>query len=242
MSLIIQKFGGSSMADAAKIQKISEIITRSYDAGDDVVAVLSAQGDTTDILLGKAKEIDPECSGRELDALLSSGEQISTALTALCLQKKGYPVISLTGWQAGIHTTGTFSSASITEIDTAVIEEHLAQRQIVIIAGFQGVDEEGNITTLGRGGSDTTAVALAAYLKADICQFYKDVDGVYTTDPHRDASAEKIQQISYDNMLQLIHSGAQVLHDQSVIMAKEYGIALEVRSTFTGAPGTIVNK
>jgi aspartate kinase len=242
MSLIIQKFGGSSLADAAHIQKISEIIARNYNAGDDVVVVLSAQGDTTDFLIHKAKEIDPECSGRELDALLSTGEQVSIALTALCLQKKGYPAISLTGWQSGIHTNSSYGSATITRIDTSIIEAHLSQHRIVVIAGFQGVDVEDNITTLGRGGSDTTAVALAAYLKADICQFYKDVDGVYTTDPHRDASAEKIKEISYDNMLKLIHSGAQVLHDQSVILAKQYGISLEVRSSFTGAPGTIINK
>ena len=241
MALIVQKFGGSSVADTEKIRNICNIIAKAYDEGNQVVAVLSAQGDTTDDLIEKAKNINPCAPAREMDMLLSTGEQISVALAAMCMHNMGYPVISLTGWQAGIRTTSEHSCAKIFDVEQNVIRRELNQSRIVLVAGFQGVDTSGNITTLGRGGSDTTAVSLAAWLKADVCQIYTDVNGVYTADPRMDSNATKLDDMSYDELLKLIRKGAQVMHEQSVITAKEFGVEFEVRSSFTGVSGTIVH-
>ena len=242
MALIVQKFGGSSVADAAKIQNVSNIITRTYDAGNDVVVVLSAQGDTTDDLIEKAMEINPDASKREMDVLLSTGEQISIALAAMCIEKMGYPVISLTGWQVGMETSSDYSRARIRKVEGSRIRKELDKHRIVLVAGFQGINRYGDITTLGRGGSDTTAVALAVALKADLCQIYTDVDGVYTADPRIVPNAKKLDAITYDEMLELASLGAQVLHNRSVELAKRYQIELEVLSSFTGNPGTIVKE
>lgn len=241
MALIVQKFGGSSVADTEKIRNICNIIAKAYDASNQVVAVLSAQGDTTDDLMEMAKDINPCAPAREMDMLLSAGEQISVALAAMCMDNMGYPAVSLTGWQAGIRTTSEHSCAKICDVEYDLIRRELKQSRIVFVAGFQGVDCHGNITTLGRGGSDTTAVSLAAALKADVCQIYTDVDGIYTADPRMEPNATKLDEITYAEMLKLIHNGAQVLHEQSVITAREFGIELEVLSSFTGAPGTIVH-
>ena len=240
MALIVQKFGGSSVANAERIQKICNIIAKTFDEGNDVVVVLSAQGDTTDDLLKKACEINPDSSKREMDMLLSTGEQISIALAAMCLERMHYPAISLTGWQAGIRTDSKHSSARIQRIEGSGIRKEIAKHRIVLVAGFQGIDCYGNITTLGRGGSDTTAVALAVALKADLCQIYTDVDGVYTADPRKETNAKKLDEISYDDMLRMASQGAQVLHDRSVSLAKKHGIELEVLSSFSGKPGTLV--
>ena len=242
MALIVQKFGGSSVADAAKIQNVANIITRTYDAGNDVVVVLSAQGDTTDDLIEKANEINPDASKREMDVLLSTGEQISIALAAMCIEKMGYPVISLTGWQVGMETSSDYSRARIRKVEGSRIRKELDKHRIVLVAGFQGINRYGDITTLGRGGSDTTAVALAVALKADLCQIYTDVDGVYTADPRIVPNAKKLDAITYDEMLELASLGAQVLHNRSVELAKRYQIELEVLSSFTGNPGTIVKE
>ena len=242
MALIVQKFGGSSVADATKIQNVSNIITRTYDAGNDVVVVLSAQGDTTDDLIEKAMEINPDASKREMDVLLSTGEQISIALAAMRIEKMGYPVISLTGWQVGMETSSDYSRARIRKVEGSRIRKELDKHRIVLVAGFQGINRYGDITTLGRGGSDTTAVALAVALKADLCQIYTDVDGVYTADPRIVPNAKKLDAITYDEMLELASLGAQVLHNRSVELAKRYQIELEVLSSFTGNPGTIVKE
>ena len=242
MALIVQKFGGSSVADAARIQNVSNIITKTYDAGNDVVVVLSAQGDTTDDLIEKANEINPNGSKREMDVLLSTGEQISIALCAMCIEKMGYPVISLTGWQVGMETSSSYSSARIRKVEGSRIRKELDKHRIVLVAGFQGINKYGDITTLGRGGSDTTAVALAVALKADLCQIYTDVDGVYTADPRIVPTARKLDEITYDEMLELASLGAQVLHNRSVELAKHYQIELEVLSSFSGNPGTIVKE
>ncbi len=242
MALIVQKFGGSSVADAAKIQNVSNIITRTYDAGNDVVVVLSAQGDTTDDLIEKANEINPNGSKREMDVLLSTGEQISIALCAMCIEKMGYPVISLTGWQVGMETSSSYSSARIRKVEGSRIRKELDKHRIVLVAGFQGINKYGDITTLGRGGSDTTAVALAVALKADLCQIYTDVDGVYTADPRYVKGARKLDEITFDEMLELASLGAQVLHNRSVEMAKRYNVNLEVLSSLTGNPGTKVKE
>ena len=242
MALIVQKFGGSSVADAARIQNVSNIITKTYDAGNDVVVVLSAQGDTTDDLIEKAREINPNGSKREMDVLLSTGEQISIALCAMCIEKMGYPVISLTGWQVGMETSSSYSAARIRKVEGSRIRKELDKHRIVLVAGFQGINKYGDITTLGRGGSDTTAVALAVALKADLCQIYTDVDGVYTADPRIVPNARKLNEITYDEMLELASLGAQVLHNRSVELAKCYQIELEVLSSFSGNPGTIVKE
>ncbi len=242
MALIVQKFGGSSVADAAKLQNVCNVITRTYDAGNDVVVVLSAQGDTTDDLIEKAKEINPNASKREMDMLLSTGEQISISLAAMCLEKMGYPAVSLTGWQVGMRTNSDYSSARIRKVDGDRIREELDKHRIVLVAGFQGINRFGDVTTLGRGGSDTTAVALAVALKADLCQIYTDVDGVYTSDPRLVPTAKKLDAITYDEMLELASLGAQVLHNRSVELAKHYGMEMEVLSSFSGNPGTIVKE
>lgn len=240
MGLIVQKFGGTSVADAERLRNVAKIITDTYKAGNQVVAVLSAQGDTTDDLIEKAKEINPEGSNREMDMLLSTGEQISVALCAMAIEALGYPVVSLTGWQAGVLTDTAAKNARIKKIDTERLEAELDQKRIVIVTGFQGVDRNQNITTLGRGGSDTSAVALAAVLEADLCQIYTDVDGVYTADPRHVKGARKLDEVTYNEMLELATLGAQVLHNRSVELAKKYNVKLEVLSSFTGHPGTKV--
>ena len=240
--LIVQKFGGSSVADAEKIRRVAGIIAESYDAGHDMVVVLSAQGDTTDDLLEKAAEINARPSKRELDMLLSTGEQISIALMAMCLEKMHYPVVSLTGWQIGMRTNSQYGNARIYSVSTERIRAELDKRRIVIVAGFQGINKMEDVTTLGRGGSDTTAVAVAAALHADRCQIFTDVEGVYTADPRKVPGAKKLDEITYDEMLELASLGAQVLHNRSVEMAKRYGVNLEVLSSYVRKPGTKVKE
>ncbi len=242
MALIVQKFGGSSVADADKLRNVARIITETYAKGNSVVAVLSAQGDTTDDLIEKAAEINPEASRREMDMLLSTGEQISCSLCAMAIEALGYPVISLTGWQAGFRTNSGYGNARIKRVKKDRILEELDKRRIVIVTGFQGINKNADITTLGRGGSDTSAVALAAVLHADLCQIYTDVDGVFTADPRLVKSAHKLDEITYDEMLELATLGAQVLHNRSVEMAKRYNVNLEVLSSFSGKPGTKVKE
>ncbi|MCI8838962.1 MAG: aspartate kinase [Oscillospiraceae bacterium] len=242
MALIVQKFGGSSVADGEKIRNVARIITDTYQKGNRVVAVLSAQGDTTDELIEKAAEINPAASKRELDMLLSTGEQISCALCAMAIEGMGFPVVSLTGWQAGFRTNSGYGNARIKRVQGERIRAELDKRRIVIVTGFQGLNKYDDITTLGRGGSDTSAVAIAAALNADLCQIYTDVDGVYTADPRMVPSAHKLDEITYDEMLELATLGAQVLHNRSVEMAKRYGVKLEVLSSFSGKPGTKVKE
>lgn len=240
MSLIVQKFGGTSVADTERLRNVARIITDAYKAGNQVVAVLSAQGDTTDDLIEKAREINPEASSREMDMLLSTGEQISVSLCAMAIEAMGYPVISLTGWQSGVITNTVSGNARIKKVDTERIEAELNQKKIVIVTGFQGVDRNQDITTLGRGGSDTSAVALAAVLGADLCQIYTDVDGVYTADPRKVTGVRKLDEVTYNEMLELATLGAQVLHNRSVELARKYNVKMEVLSSFTGHPGTKV--
>ena len=242
MALIVQKFGGSSVADAEKIRNVARIITDTYQKGNRVVAVLSAQGDTTDDLIDKAAEINPNASKRELDMLLSTGEQISCALCAMAIEGMGFPVVSLTGWQAGFRTNSGYGNARIKRVQGERIRAELDKRRIVIVTGFQGLNKYDDITTLGRGGSDTSAVAIAAALNADLCQIYTDVDGVYTADPRLVPSAHKLDEITYDEMLELATLGAQVLHNRSVEMAKRFGVNLEVLSSFECKPGTKVKE
>lgn len=237
---IVQKYGGSSLADLDKIRSAAQRIGRLSQQGAQVVVVVSAQADTTDALLQKAAEINPRGSARELDAYLATGEQLSAGLMAMAIGALGVGAVSLTGYQAGIQTDSIYGNARILNVDTRRIEEELEKGNVVVVAGFQGYDEKGNITTLGRGGSDTTAVALAAWLNADLCQIYTDVDGVYDKDPRKYADARRFGRIHYDAMLKLVMGGAQVLHDRSVEMAKDHGILLEVLSAFTCIPGTIV--
>ena len=240
MGLIVQKFGGSSVADADKLRNVARIITETYRRGHKVVVVLSAQGDTTDDLIAKAQEINRRPSKREMDMLLSTGEQISCSLCAMAIEAMGYPVVSLTGWQAGVQSNSAYGNARIKRVDTQRILNELDRRCIVIVTGFQGINKYGDITTLGRGGSDTSAVALAASLHADLCQIYTDVDGVYTADPRLVPQAHKLAEITFDEMLELATLGAQVLHNRSVEMAKRYNVNLEVLSSFSGNPGTQV--
>ena len=242
MKLIVQKFGGSSVRDAQRIRNVAGIIADTYRAGNQVLVVLSAQGDTTDDLIEKAKEINPRASKREMDMLLSTGEQISIALCAMALESMGLPVISLAGWQVGIHTSSAYSDARIKKIDAERIQQELDKNKIVLVAGFQGVNRFGDVTTLGRGGSDTSAVALAAAFHADLCQIYTDVDGVYTTDPRVAPNAKKLQEITYDEMLELASQGAQVLHNRSVELAKKYHVNMEVVSSLERKPGTKVKE
>ena len=242
MSLIVQKFGGSSVANAERVFNVAKIVTDTYKKGNKVVVVVSAQGDTTDDLIDKANEINPDASKREKDMLLAAGEQISIALLAMAIEKLGCPVISLLGWQAGFQTTSAYTSARIKRVKTDRIEKELDKNNIVVVAGFQGVNRYEDVTTLGRGGSDTSAVAIAAAMHADLCQIYTDVEGVYTADPRKIKNAQKLQYISYDEMLELATLGAQVLNNRSVEMAKKYNIELEVLSSLTRAPGTIVKE
>ena len=242
MSLIVQKFGGSSVANADRVRNVARIITETYRRGHNVVVVLSAQGDTTDDLIEKAKEINPHASKREMDMLLATGEQISISLVAMAIEAMGYQVVSLTGWQAGMLTDSNYGAARIKRIRTERVQAELDKRKIVLVAGFQGINKYDDITTLGRGGSDTSAVALAASLHADLCQIYTDVDGVYTADPRKVTGAYKLDEITYDEMLELASLGAQVLHNRSVEMAKRYHVNLEVLSSLTGNPGTNVKE
>ena len=242
MSLIVQKFGGTSVRDAERLRNVAEIVTDTYQQGNDVVVVVSAQGDTTDDLIAKAEEVNPRASKREMDMLLSSGEQISAALLAMTIEGMGFPVVSLLGWQAGFDTTTDYSNARIKKVNPARIRQELDKRRIVVVTGFQGVNRFGDVTTLGRGGSDTSAVAIAASMHADLCQIFTDVDGVYTADPRKIPGAIKLETISYDEMLELATLGAQVLHNRSVEMAKKYNIELEVLSSLTRRRGTIVKE
>ena len=242
MALIVQKYGGSSVADAERIFRVARRITDTYQAGNDVCVVLSAQGDTTDDLIAKAEEINPNASRREMDMLLSCGEQISIALMAMAIEKLGFPVVSLCGWQVGMTTDSNHSAARIKRVDCDRVREELDKKRIVLVAGFQGVNRQGDVTTLGRGGSDTTAVALAVSLEAATSEIYTDVDGVYTCDPRLVPDARKLDEITYSEMLELASLGAQVLHNRSVELAKSYSVPLEVLSSFTENPGTIVKE
>ena len=242
MSLIVQKFGGSSVRDAERIQNVARIIAETFLKGNDVIVVLSAQGDTTDDLIEKAREINRSPSKREMDMLLSTGEQISVALCAMALEAMGLPCVSLAAWQVGIQSTNAHSDARIRRIDPERIRSELDQHRIVIVTGFQGVDRSGDVTTLGRGGSDTSAVALAAAFRADLCQIFTDVDGVYTTDPRIVPTARKLEEITYDEMLELASQGAQVLHNRSVELAKKFRVNLEVVSSLERKPGTKVKE
>ena len=238
--LIVQKYGGTSLENRERIESAARRMADLARQGHRVVAVVSAQGDTTDMLIEKASEVNRRGSQREMDAYLAAGEQMSAGLMTMAIGALGYPAVSLTGWQAGIQTDGVHGNARILDIDTRRIREELEKGKIVVVAGFQGLDPAGDITTLGRGGSDTTAVALAAWLKADKCQIFTDVDGVYDRDPRLYPDAIRFGRISYEQMMALIENGAQVLHDRSVELARKYAIPVEVLSAFTGAPGTIV--
>ena len=242
MALIVQKFGGSSVANAERVAHVAGIIADTYRRGNQVVVVVSAQGKTTDHLIAQAEEVNPHPSKRELDALMATGELASMALTAMALERLDVPAISLSGWQAGVHTDSTHGAARVSRIDTERLRNELDKGNIVIAAGFQGVNRYDDVTTLGRGGSDTSAVALAAALGADLCQIFTDVDGVYTADPRIVPNAIKIDEITYDEMLELASLGANVLHNRSVEMAKKYNVNLEVLSSMTGAEGTIVKE
>ena len=242
MALIVQKFGGSSVANAERVMNVAKIVTDTYKEGNDVVVVVSAQGDTTDDLIEKAKEINPNASKREMDMLLSSGEQISISLLAMAIEKLGYPSCSLLGWQAGFSTNSVYGSARIKKVGAERIRMEIAKKNIVVVAGFQGLNKYDDITTLGRGGSDTSAVAIAAAMHADRCQIYTDVEGVYTADPRKVKGAKKLSEITYDEMRELATLGAQVLNNRSVEMAKKYNVKLEVLSSLVRAPGTIVKE
>ncbi len=242
MSLIVQKFGGSSVKDREHIFNVARIVGNTFAAGHDVAVVVSAQGDTTDDLIQKAGEITQNPSTREMDVLLSTGEQQSMALLALALAELGYPVVSLTGWQAGFETSRTYGRARIRNLNVERISSEIEKRRIVIVAGFQGINVNGDITTLGRGGSDTSAVAIAAALKAERCQIYTDVSGVYVADPRLVPHAKRLDVISFDEMLELASLGAQVLNNRSVELAKKYGVELEVLSSLNPQPGTIVKE
>jgi aspartate kinase len=240
--LVVQKYGGSSLADSERICRVARRVADVYDHGSQVVVVVSAMGDTTDDLIHLVREITDNPPGREMDVILSTGEQVSIALLAMAIRELGKPVISLTGPQVGILTDNSHTKARIMEVNNARLKEELVMGNIVVVAGFQGIDENNDITTLGRGGSDTTAVALAASLKADLCEIYTDVDGVYTTDPRVVPEACKLDEVSYDEMLELAHLGAVVLHPRSVELAMQYGIPLHVRSSFNHNLGTIVKE
>lgn len=238
--LIVQKYGGTSLENADRIRLAARRAVNLAQKGNKIVVVVSAQGDTTDHLIEKAQQLNRRRAAREMDAYLAAGEQMSAGLMAMAIGALGCPAVSLTGWQAGIQTDGIHGNAEIVDIRTERIQRELEAGKIVVVAGFQGIDPEGDITTLGRGGSDTTAVALAAYLNADRCQIFTDVEGVYDRDPQLFTDAVRFDHISYDAMMGLVKNGAQVLHDRSVELARRYGIALEVRSAFTGLPGTMV--
>ncbi|RDU23603.1 aspartate kinase [Anaerosacchariphilus polymeriproducens] len=240
--LIVKKFGGTSVADKERIYNVARRCIEDYQKGNDVVVVLSAMGDTTDHLLELANEINPNPSKREMDMLLATGEQTSVALMAMAMGALDVPAVSLNAYQVAMHTTSSYSNARLKRIDSERIRHELDSRKIVIITGFQGINKYDDYTTLGRGGSDTTAVALAAALKADACEIYTDVEGVYTADPRVVPNAKKLKEITYDEMLELATLGAKVLHNRSVEMAKKYGVQLVVRSSLNTAEGTIVKE
>ncbi|MCP1160014.1 aspartate kinase [Bacillus infantis] len=242
MGLIVQKFGGTSVGSTERIMNAAERAIEEKERGNDVVVVVSAMGKTTDQLVGLAREISASPSKREMDMLLTTGEQVTISLLSMALNEKGYESISFTGWQAGIETEAVHGNARIVHIDPEKIQNQLNQGKIVVVAGFQGVTEDGSISTLGRGGSDTTAVALAAVLKADKCDIYTDVTGVYTTDPRYVKGARKLQSLSYDEMLELANLGAGVLHPRAVEFAKNYEVPLEVRSSTERERGTIIEE
>ena len=242
MGLIVQKFGGSSVKDRDRIFNVARIVMNTRNAGNDVVVVVSAQGDTTDDLITKAAEITSDPSHREMDMLLAAGEEISISLLTMALQELGVSAISLTGWQAGFNTDRAYSKARIKRLDTERVESELARNRVVVVAGFQGLNRSDDITTLGRGGSDTSAVALAAALHADRCQIFTDVEGVYTADPRKIPKATKLKEITFDEMLELASLGAQVLNNRSVELAKKYNVELEVISSINPVPGTIVKE
>lgn len=238
--LIVQKFGGTSLMDTQRVMAAAQRVVASVQRGDRVVVVVSAQGHTTDTLVAEAQAVNAFASLREMDACLAAGEQISASLMAMAIEKLGYEAVSLTGWQAGLHTNGVYGNARLTGLTNDRIQQELNRGKIVVVAGFQGVDDRGNITTLGRGGSDTTAVALSAYLGAELCQIYTDVDGVYDRDPRKDPAAVKYQKIGYEEMLALAKGGAQVLHDRCVELAKEHSVKIRVLSSFRPGAGTLV--
>ena len=240
MMLIVQKYGGTSLADAQRIQAAARTVADLARQGVQVLAVVSAQGDTTDLMIEKAIQVNVRGSAREMDAYLAAGEQMSAGLMAMAIGALGVPAISLTGYQAGIETDSTHGNARIRKIDPSRIQKELESGNVVVVAGFQGMDPSGNITTLGRGGSDTTAVALAAALNANRCQIFTDVDGIYDRDPRKYPDAIRFSTISYEKMLRLIENGAQVLHDRSVELARDHGMKIQVLSAFTPGPGTIV--
>ena len=242
MGLIVQKFGGSSVRDAERVMNVAQIVTDTYRAGNDVVVVVSAQGDTTDDLIEKAYEINSKPSKREMDMLMASGEQISIALLAMAIEKLGCPVVSLLGWQAGFNTSSAYGTARIKNVKADRLRSEIDRHNIVVVAGFQGINKYDDLTTLCRGGSDTSAVAIAAALRADRCQIFTDVEGVYTADPRKVDNAKKLQEITYDEMLELATLGAQVLNNRSVEMAKKYNVELEVLSSLKRVPGTIVKE
>lgn len=241
MDTIVLKFGGSSLTNDENLKKVAEKIIDYYNSNNRVVVVLSAQGKTTDKLIEEAKSLSENPNKRELDALLSVGEQISATKMSILLNSMGYPTISLLGWQVGILTDDEFSDAKIEKIDTYRLEKELNEGKIVIVAGFQGVSKENNITTLGRGGSDTTAVAIAAILKANHCYIYSDVEGVYTADPKKIENAKQLDEISYEEMREISGEGAKVLHNRCVMIAEKYNIPIETKSTFNNRKGTIIS-
>lgn len=240
--LVVKKFGGSSVADKERIFNVARRCIEDYEKGNDVVVVLSAMGKTTDGLIAKAHEINPNPPKRELDMLLVAGEQVSVALMAMAMSSLGVPAVSLNAAQVVMHTSSAYGSAKLKRIDTERIRHELESRRIVIVTGFQGINKYDDFTTLGRGGSDTTAVALAAALHADVCEIYTDVEGVYTADPRVVPNARKLAEVSYDEMLEFASLGAKVLHNRSVEMAKKYGVKLVVLSSLTRAEGTIVKE
>jgi len=242
MALVVMKFGGSSVGDTERMKRVAQRIADKKREGHQVVVVVSAMGDTTDDLIDLAKKLSDHPSPREMDMLLTTGEQVSVALLSMALQSLGVPAVSYTGWQVGMITNNQHGKARITDIRPKRILDSLADDQVVIVAGFQGMTEDGEITTLGRGGSDTTAVALAAAIKADLCEIYTDVDGVYSTDPRIVKHARKLNEISYDEMLELANLGAAVLHPRAVEYAKHYRVNLVVRSSFTEHEGTLVKE
>ena len=240
--IVVQKFGGSSVADPERMKRVARRVAETYDAGNQVVVVVSAMGDTTDDLIEMSRQVCSAPSAREMDMLMTTGEQISISMLAMTLNGMGYAAISLTGPQAGFRTDGTFSKAKIVSIEGDRVKNELDSGKIVVVAGFQGIDENGEINTLGRGGSDTSAVALAVALKADVCEIYTDVDGVYTADPRIVKKAWKMNEISYDEMLEMAAMGALVLQPRSVELAKLYGITMHVRSSFNHNEGTLVKE
>jgi aspartate kinase len=242
MSFLVQKYGGTSVGNPERIRNVASRVAESHKAGHRLVVVVSAMSGVTDGLIKLAREVNPEATARELDVLLSTGEQQTIALLALALHGMGIPAVSLTGAQAGIVTDRIHTKAKILNISPKKVHEHLEKKEVVIVAGFQGQNEEGHITTLGRGGSDLTAIAMAAALKADKCEIYTDVDGVYTADPRVVPNAKKIEEISYDEMLELASLGAKVMQARSVEFAKKFKVKFEVRSSFNHNPGTVITE